>query len=274
MSADNDSDATTATTTIVTPDGWSALTRFTAARIALGRSGASLPTQAHLQFQLAHAQARDAVHLAFDGGAHALLMTSLQLPTLQVNSAAADRHTFLQRPDLGRRLDTTSMALLQQQVIGIAPEIVFVIADGLSALAVERNAARFLNVMVPRLRSRDWQIGPLVIAQQGRVAIGDQIGALLQAQMVVVLIGERPGLSSPDSLGLYLTFAPRPGRSDAERNCISNIRDGGLTIADAAHRLDFLLTEARHRQLSGVELKDESESPPLPLGSERNFLLD
>ncbi len=268
------SDSTGKETGIVTTDNWSSLRRFTAARIALGRTGVSLPTDAHLQFQLAHAQARDAVHLALDGEALAQALSELHLPILQLSSAAADRHIYLQRPDLGRRLDTPSAVQLRQRPIDTAPDIVFVIADGLSALAIQHNAARFLAHMVPLLRQRGWQLGPLAIVQQGRVAIGDEIGALLQAKTVVILIGERPGLSSPDSLGLYLTFAPRPGRSDAERNCISNIRDGGLGFAEAAHRLDFLLSEARRRQLSGVGLKDESASPPLPLGGDRNFLID
>lgn len=270
MSTSDDNDAKS----IVTADAWSALSRFTTARIALGRSGASLPTQAHLQFQLAHAQARDAVHRTLDVAELSCSLAALQLPLLQVASAAADRHIYLQRPDLGRRLDMSSRERLRDIANDTTTEICFVVADGLSALAIERNAAPFLNSMIPLLQQQAWQLGPLVIAEQGRVAIGDEIGALLRAQIVVVLIGERPGLSSPDSLGIYLTYAPQPGRNDAERNCISNIRDGGLTIAEATHRLLFLLTEARRRQLSGVPLKDESEAPPLQIGSERNFLID
>ncbi|HEX5686323.1 MAG TPA: ethanolamine ammonia-lyase subunit EutC [Ideonella sp.] len=241
---------------------WASLRRFTPARIALGRSGTSLPTEPQLAFQLAHAQARDAVHRTFDVDGTALAMHALGLATRMAHSAAADRPTYLQRPDRGRSLDGASAAALRATTTG--SDLALVVADGLSALAVERHAAPFMAALLPLLRSANppWSLSPIVLVQQGRVAIGDEIGALLQASMVLVMIGERPGLSSPDSLGLYLTWAPRPGRTDAERNCVSNVRPEGLLYDDAAHRAAWLLNAARARQLTGVALKDESEAPP------------
>ena len=246
----------------VVDNPWSSLRRFTPARIALGRSGTSVPTEPQLAFQLAHAQARDAVHRAFDADSAAQSVQALGLSTQIAHSAAADRPTYLQRPDRGRRLDEASAAALRGPATG--GDLALVIADGLSALAVERHAAPFLAALLPLLHSANlpWSLAPVVLVHQGRVAIGDEIGALLQASAVLVMIGERPGLSSPDSLGLYLTWAPRPGRSDAERNCISNVRPEGLPYDDAAHRAAWLLNAARARQLTGVALKDESEAPP------------
>ncbi|WP_374569174.1 ethanolamine ammonia-lyase subunit EutC [Ideonella sp.] len=246
----------------VVPNPWSTLRRFTPARIALGRSGTSLPTAPQLAFQLAHAQARDAVHRSFDADGTAQAIQALGLPTQVARSAATDRPTYLQRPDLGRRLDEASAAALRGPAM--ASDLALVIADGLSALAVERHAVPLLAALLPLLRGANppWSLAPVVLVHQGRVAIGDEIGALLQASAVLVMIGERPGLSSPDSLGLYLTWAPRPGRTDAERNCISNIRPEGLPYDDAANRAAWLLNAARARQLTGVALKDESEAPP------------
>jgi len=248
----------------VVSNPWSTLRRFTPARIALGRSGTSVPTEPQLAFQLAHAQARDAVHRAFDADSTAQAIQALGLSTRVAHSAAADRPTYLQRPDRGRSLDEASAAALRAPAAGSGCDLALVIADGLSALAVERHAAPFLAALLPLLNSANppWSLAPVVLVHQGRVAIGDEIGALLQASVVLVMIGERPGLSSPDSLGLYLTWAPRPGRSDAERNCISNVRPEGLPYEDAAHRAAWLLNAARARQLTGVALKDESEAPP------------
>lgn len=248
----------------VTADPWQMLRQFTPARIALGRSGASLPTAPLLAFQLAHARARDAVHLPFDA---ALIETQLAvagLPSLRVHSAATDRATYLQRPDLGRRLDEATRAALRP-FAGEAPyDAAFVVADGLSALAVHAHAVGVLARAHAALTARGWHLAPVVIASQGRVALGDEIGELLPAQQVAILIGERPGLSSADSLGVYLTHTPRVGRGDAERNCISNIRpEGGLSRARAAHKLVYLMTEARARGLTGVALKDESDGLPL-----------
>ena len=224
---------------------------FTPARVGLGRAGNSLLTRDLLNFQLAHARARDAVHAKLDPA-------SLLLPGVTVASAAPDRITYLRRPDLGRKLSDESRVRLQGLAAGQC-DAVFVVADGLSALAVHRHAKSLLEAVVPRLQSLGWQLAPLVIAQQARVAIGDHIGQILNARLAVVLIGERPGLSSPDSLGVYLTWDPKPGRTDAERNCISNIRTEGLSYAAAAEKLVFLMTEARRLKLSGVMLKEFEE---------------
>lgn len=261
---------------------WQTLRRYTSARIALGRAGQSMPTAAHLDFQLAHAQARDAVHLSFDVAAVAAALEAQGLATLQLRSAAADRSIYLQRPDLGRRLDETSCQLLlkrrNERPAGERFDIGFVVADGLSALAVQRHAAALLAAIGARLAAdtQPWRVAPVALVAQGRVAVGDETGELLDANAVVVLIGERPGLSSPDSLGIYLSWSPRPGLSDAERNCISNVRPEGLSIDAAAAKLHYLLTESRRRQLSGVALKDETDAAPASLGSTAgaNFLLE
>jgi ethanolamine ammonia-lyase small subunit len=256
----------------VTVNPWQTLRRFTAARIALGRSGVSQPTAEQLAFQLAHAQARDAVHLALDHEALSETLTASGMQCVSVQSAARDRQVYLQRPDLGRRLDDAAREKLAA-LAGPRYDLAFVIADGLSALAIEQNAAPFLRSVMARLE--DWRIAPIAIVRQGRVAIGDEIGHLLVAQIVVVLIGERPGLSSPDSMGLYLTYAPRPGLTDADRNCISNVRTAGLTCEAAAFKLHYLLSESRRRQLSGVTLKDETASESaIKEAPQRNFLLE
>ena len=229
------------------------LRAFTPARVGLGRTGHSLPTVELLRFQLDHARARDAVYQELDAG-------SLGVEHLLLHSAAPDRATYLRRPDLGRVLDEKSRALLERGDFDAA----IVIADGLSALAVHRHAAPLLEALLPRLA--DWRLAPLAVALQGRVAIGDDIGARLGARQVVVLIGERPGLTSPDSLGIYLTWDPRPGRTDAGRNCISNVRAEGIGYPLAAHKLYFLMNQARARKLSGVALKENALreiSPPL-----------
>ena len=238
-----------------TRDPWDVLRERTAARIALGRAGASLPTAALLAFQLDHARARDAVHRALDVDALAAQVEALGHTTIRVDSAAADRATFLLRPDLGRRLDDGSAASLEA-LEHASSDVVFVLADGLSALAVQRHGVALLDAVVPRLEGLS--IGPVVIARQARVALGDGIGAALRARAVVMVIGERPGLTSPDSLGLYLTFDPKPGRHDAERNCLSNVRPEGLVPAAAAQRLAWLIRASLRLSLSGVALKDDS----------------
>lgn len=272
-----------ATARHVVADPWQQLRRLTAARVALGRAGDSLPTAAVLRFALDHAQARDAVHLPLDRDALLARAREAGFVPLLVHSAAADRHEYLCRPDRGRRLDDASQARLQAAArspdgwgaaatsgssaavspgsyastsAATRPEVVFVLADGLSARAVHAHGLPLLLATLSHLAA--WHIGPLVIAEQSRVALGDEIGELLGAQQVVVLIGERPGLSSPDSLGAYLTYAPRVGRHDAERNCISNVRAEGLSYVLAGHKLAYLLKEARRLGLSGVSLKDES----------------
>lgn len=223
----------------------------TPARVFLGRSGAGLPTRALLEFQLAHARARDAVYDEFQPERVAALFPGHEVRV--AHSRALDRQTYLQRPDLGRRLDDHSAASLSRGDYDVA----FVIADGLSAHAVHEHAASTLAATLPRIA--DWRIGPLIMACRARVALGDEIGERLGAQLAVVLIGERPGLSAPDSLGVYLTWQPRVGRLDSERNCISNIRPpAGLSYEQAAARLAWLMHAARRLRLSGVTLKEES----------------
>ncbi len=247
-------------------DVWMQLRRFTPARIGLGRVGGSLPTRALVEFELAHAQARDAVHAALDPDALAqeLQKQGFGWPIL-VRSEASDRMEYLLRPDRGRALNATSREGLQQFVPGRRGcELAVVIADGLSAQAPARHAASLLREM----RALSDLLGEgtvFILATLARVALGDQIGELLQAKAVLVLIGERPGLSSPDSLGAYLTWAPRVGRTDAERNCVSNIRPEGLSYPEAARKLLYLLGEAQRLQLSGIQLKDDSESLPARL---------
>jgi ethanolamine ammonia-lyase small subunit len=242
---------------IIRIDPWQRFRRFTPARIALGRASSSLPTAELLRLGLAHAEARDAVHLPLDVAALERDFQATPYRTLRVHSRAPDRAIYLLRPDLGRRLNDASVTLLAEQANVF--DILFTVADGLSPVAVQRHALPLLQSLEPLLPT-DWSAAPLVIAEQSRVALGDEIGERLGAKTVVMLIGERPGLSSPDSLGIYLTFAPKIGRTDAERNCISNIRPEGLNYDAAAKKLVWLLGEARRRQLSGVRLKDTSES--------------
>lgn len=242
----------------VTPNPWQALRRHTNARIALGRVGDSLPTDALLAFQADHARARDAVHLPFAAAAIQTQLEAAGLAAVRVQSAAASRDIYLKRPDLGRRLSDASRRALETlaaQASGY--DAVFVIADGLSALAVHEHGVPMAVSAATALTDLGWRIAPIVIAEQGRVALGDEIGALLGAEQVAILIGERPGLSVADSLGIYLTYGPRPGRSDAERNCISNIHRQGLSYAAARQTLLYLMNEARRLKLTGVDLKDE-----------------
>lgn len=234
---------------------WDELRAHTNARIALGRVGPSLPTVASLQFGLAHAQARDAVHRPLAIATLREQFETAGFRILQVASRACDRNTYLLRPDLGRSLRDSDRSMLQIQP---SAEIAIVIADGLSSLAIERHALLLLQHVRENF-SADWQSIPVIIAEQGRVAIGDDIGAALRARLSITLIGERPGLSSPDSLGIYLTFDPKPGRMDSERNCISNVRPEGLSYSSASHKLVFLARQALQLQLTGIGLKDDSD---------------
>jgi ethanolamine ammonia-lyase small subunit len=240
---------------------WLELRRLTPARIALGRSGTSLPTAAQLDFQFAHAQARDAVHLPFDHAGLSEQLAAKGRETLLLHSAATDRDSYLQRPDLGRRLDESSAHILRDYAAAHPDgfDVAVVVADGLSSLAVHRHSVPFLERMEEQASAEGWSRSPVIMVEQGRVAVADEIGELLGARMAVILIGERPGLSSPDSLGLYFTYAPKVGLNDAHRNCISNVRLEGLSYAMAAHRLLYLMREACKRQLSGVSLKDEAQ---------------
>jgi len=251
-------------------DPWSELRRLTPARIALGRAGPALPTREVLAFALDHARARDAVHLPFNADAVAAQIEAMGLPTRTVASAAADRATYLRRPDLGRRLAPGERDRLAASLPRGA-DIAIVVADGLSSAAVHAHAAPLIAALVPRLRQAGSSLAEIVLARQARVALGDEIGEALAAGIVVLLVGERPGLSSPDSLGAYITFAPRVGRTDAERNCVSNIRPAGLDYAAAAHRIAWLTGAALTLGASGVALKDDSglDAPALgaPAGS-------
>jgi ethanolamine ammonia-lyase small subunit len=226
---------------------------FTNARVELGRAGHGVPTAEVLDFQLAHARAQDAVHLRFDAASVLLELERKGFKAISLDSAAPDRATYLRRPDLGRRLSDQSRARVS--ALRGDYDAAFVIADGLSALAAHRHAVSLLEIVTPEL---DCRIAPVCVVEQGRVAIGDEIGELLGAALTVVIIGERPGLSSPDSLGVYLTWGPKPGRTDAERNCISNIRPEGLSYSLAAHKLLFLMHESRRRKLSGIALKESA----------------
>ncbi|WP_046077975.1 ethanolamine ammonia-lyase subunit EutC [Halomonas sp. HG01] len=258
---------------------WHRLREFTDARIGLGRAGTSLPTRRSLEFQLAHARAQDAVNLPLD--VEALCRDLDGLKTGQsihrLHSRAADRETYLQRPDLGRRLDEASRERLAETDDAPRPAVDLAIAvvDGLSSLAVQQNAPPFLEALTQALAEddQDWSLAPLTVVEQGRVAIGDEIGEGLNARAVLVLIGERPGISSPDSLGLYLTWGPRVGLNDAARNCISNVRPAGFVFDEASRRLMYLLREARARGLSGVQLKDRTQDDVIASsGSVQNFL--
>ena len=233
------------------------LRQFTTARVGLGRVGNSMPVRELLDFQLAHARARDAVHFPFDARSLAE-----EVDAMVVKSAARDRTEYLRRPDLGRRLSAESRQRLEE--LRGEFDAALIMADGLSPLAVHRHAVELIRALSPRLL--DWKLAPIVIAEQSRVAIGDEIGCVLGASLAVVIIGERPGLSSPDSLGIYLTWSPRPGRTDAERNCISNIHGAGLSIGAAAELLLLLMNESRTRRISGVNLKVDAGQALRPAG--------
>ncbi|MGH6866319.1 MAG: ethanolamine ammonia-lyase subunit EutC [Methyloceanibacter sp.] len=261
---------------IVVGDPWGKLRRYTPARIALGRAGTSLPTKPHLEFQLAHARARDAVHHELDVSKLDQALKSRMLATILLHSRADSRPLYLQRPDKGRRLDEDSRAALANRPRPDVPyDVAFVIGDGLSAMAIEESAVPFIEEMLPQLKRKGWSVAPFCIVKEARVAIGDEVGDLLGAQMVVILIGERPGLSSPDSMGIYMTLKPRVGLTDEARNCISNVRPEGLSYRHAAYKLDYLMSEARRRGVSGVNLKDEAEAlPRVGATSADNFLID
>ncbi len=242
------------------------LRELTPARVGLGRTGVSQQTRDVLAFQLSHAQARDAVHARLDAASLATAVDKIvqgthETSVIRLHSAAPDRTTYLQRPDLGRTLDERARRALAP-FAGGSFDLVLIVADGLSALAVERHAVPLLNELLPRLAN--WKIAPACVVEQGRVAIGDEIGSTLNAELSVILLGERPGLSSPDSLGAYITWHPRPGRTDAERNCISNIRVEGLGYREAAAELLNCLTTARLRQLTGTRLADQIQKLRYP----------
>jgi ethanolamine ammonia-lyase small subunit len=237
-------------TPIVQEDAWGALRAFTPARIALGRTGNALPLKEVLAFRMAHAHARDAVYSRLDVEG----LDTLEEPVIRLHSQARDRHTYLQRPDLGRLLEDGT-----ELTAAYGPyDVVLIIADGLSATAVNRHAVPLLRLLIPALRETGIRLAPLCLLEEGRVAAGDPIGHLLGARMSILFIGERPGLSAADSMGAYLTFAPRPGLTDESRNCVSNIRPEGLSYTAAADRLVHLIGASMRLGLSGVGLKDYS----------------
>lgn len=240
-------------------DPWAQLKSFTRARIALGRVGSSLPTKEVLSFGLSHAMARDAVHLALDVDALAAQVEALGLNVIKVHSRAPDRAGYLLRPDWGRRLDPASLSLLQVSKPQKPIDFMLIIGDGLSSLAVQRHVVPLITE-IQKILPESWVLGDVVIASQARVAIADEVGEALGARLIAMLIGERPGLSSPDSLGIYLTYAPKVGYSDADRNCISNVRPEGLNYVAAAKKMVWLAVEAMRLQVSGVMLKDESDA--------------
>jgi ethanolamine ammonia-lyase small subunit len=237
------------------------LRQLTPARVGLGRVGASLPTAALLEFTLDHARARDAVHANFDVPAIVSGLQGLGLETLAVSSCVRDRKDYLRRPDLGRKLDPLSRELLASR-LGHTCDCAIAIADGLSPSAVGSHAVELVRNLLPRLTSEGMAIGPAVVVIGARVALGDEIGMLVGARMIAMLIGERPGLSASGSLGAYLTFAPKPGLTDADRNCVSNIHAAGLGTDEAAFKIAWLIREGLARQISGVALKDESSIHP------------
>ena len=249
------------TSKLVQPNPWDELRRFTQARIALGRVGSSLPTDEVLRFGLAHAQARVTVHHPLDIEALHQALQQEGFRVLRAKSEASDRQTYLLRPDLGRRLDSASAASLARH--SEAHDLTIIVADGLSSFAVERHALPLLQALRQHIDT-DWTQTSIVLTEQGRVAIGDDIGEALGARLVLVLIGERPGLSSPDSLGAYMTYHPKRGRMDSERNCVSNIHGAGMPYELAAHKIGYLIRESMRLKISGVSIKDNSAEHYLP----------
>ena len=246
-------------------DPWVVLRRFTQARIGLGRCGSGVPTAALLEFQLAHAKARDAVHVPWDLGRFAEGVRGLGVEPVVVESAVSDRGEYLRRPDLGRRLTQPS----RERLAGLAGpmDVCLIVTNGLSSTAVERHGLPLLSAVLMAFGTRHLILGPVVLAPNGRVALSDAVGEALGARVAVIIVGERPGLSAADSLGIYLTYSPRPGTTDAGRNCISNVRPPeGLGYEAAAAKLCYLTTEALQRRISGVTLKDEG-SRRLPVGA-------
>lgn len=241
---------------IYIPDPWDSLRTFTNARIALGRTGIASPLKEVLDFKMCHAHARDAVYSELHADELERSLDQFQLPLIRVRSKAVDRSAYLQRPDLGRTLHESSVAHLKNES-SHTTDVAVIVADGLSAIAINEHAIPVLKKLLPLLKQSVLTIAPLVIAEQARVAIADEIGSILQAKLSLILIGERPGLSSPDSMGAYITFDPKPGTTDEARNCISNIRPNGLNYDLAAEKIAGLIRASLHLKLSGTLLKDD-----------------
>ncbi|RYY33913.1 MAG: ethanolamine ammonia-lyase subunit EutC [Sphingobacteriaceae bacterium] len=243
-------------------DGWNALRKHTSARVGIGRAGNSIPVKQSLAFKLAHAHARDAVYSKLDSEQLTASLAQFNLPVLKIESQADYRELYLQRPDLGRFPDEASVQ--QLQIHTGQSDVAIIIADGLSAYAVNSNAVAMLEILLPMLVSAKLTIAPIVLVEHGRVAIGDAVASILNAKLSLVLIGERPGLSSSDSMGAYLTYNPQPGLTDEARNCVSNIRPEGLPHNEAARKLYYLIQQAFRRKISGVTLKDDTEQGYFP----------
>lgn len=255
-------------------DEWEKLKQFTDARIAIGRAGSSIPTRPMLEFQLAHAQARDAVYQPLDVASLTKQIQSLGLKTISVKSQAEDKQTYLKRPDLGRVLAQESVEIVTEYQHQHANEfdVCIVVGDGLSALAIEENAFKLIQSLQLEITQENWSLTPIVMATGSRVALGDQVCELLKAKMLIMLIGERPGLSSPDSLGIYYTFGAKSGDLDSKRNCISNVRPAGLSIPIATQRLMNLMRKSKSLGYSGVKLKDDHEVEVLDVSTDRKRL--
>lgn len=243
---------------IIKHDSWDVLKKHTAARIALGKTGVSIPSNQNLSFKLAHALARDAVYDLIDKKELHHNLDELQLPFLFLQSCAIDKKQYLQRPDFGRKLNQHSIDIISKEYSKIEHDICINIADGLSADAINKHAIPLINLLIPMLKEKKYSIAPICVIEQGRVAISDETGYLLNSKMSIILIGERPGLSATDSLGVYITFNPKVGNNDALRNCISNIRPEGLTYDIAAQKIIALINQAMRLKMTGVGLKDNN----------------
>ena len=256
----------------VAEDPWGELRRYTDARIALGRSGSSLPLAESLAFRLDHARARDAVHAPFRRTELAMRLAGRGMDCLELESCVADRGEFLTRPDLGRRLSQVSLEILRERKKGF--DICLTVGDGLSARAIHENAEGFVVACTAMFGQAGLSVSPVCLVRNARVAIADEIGEILRARMSVILIGERPGLSSPNSMGVYLTMNPRVGVTDERRNCISNVREGGLSLAEGVRKLGYLVEEALRLGQSGVMLKDRMAEGHLPFGRPESAAMD
>lgn len=253
-----------------TNDSWESLKKYTQARIAIGKCGSSVPTRELLDFKLCHAKAIDAVNISLDTSKLINQISHLSENGIySLHSAANDRSEYLRRPDLGRKLSAESLKMLQSLAQTTEFDVTLVIADGLSSFAIEKNAAPFLHFFIPLLKKNGLSIAPVTVVKQARVAIADEITHALKARLSVILIGERPGLKTPDSMGIYMTYNPVPGTTDERRNCISNVRPEGLAYEIAAQKLMYLITEAFSRKLSGVDLKDEQDTEALLITSSK-----
>jgi ethanolamine ammonia-lyase small subunit len=254
-------------------DPWASLKVFTDARIAIGRAGVGIPVGETLSFRLSHARARDAVHTPFEAGDISEKIAQLGVETILVESAAQDRAEYLTRPDLGRKLSIRSAALLEKEGADSPGfDLAMVVGDGLSSRAIHENSVPFLADFLPLCRKAGITVAPVCVASQSRVALGDAVGQRLKAKVVAILIGERPGLSSPDSMGIYMTWAPKEGTTDEARNCISNVRSAGLPTHAAAVKLAYLLGESLVRKLSGVNLKDNQPEDYLPFSNIAGYI--